>query len=108
MHDLQFVVHRLDPLHSGSGLLGLGLEVGTGRLPGQQHHAVEAGDDDVRLGVQVRVGLGHVHANLGFDQRVVDLAAEGAGAAVILNGAFTAGVHHRGASADAEAQRQGQ
>jgi hypothetical protein len=77
-------------------------------LPGKQHDAIEAGDDDVRVVIQGWIGLGNVHADLGVDQRVVDLAAEGAGAAVIFNRCFTAGVNHRGAAADAEAQCQGQ
>lgn len=49
------------------------------------------------------LALATFDADLGFDQGVVDLAAEGAGATVILNGAFTAGINHRGATADAEA-----
>uniref|UniRef100_A0A1I7ZX06 Nitrite reductase n=1 Tax=Steinernema glaseri TaxID=37863 RepID=A0A1I7ZX06_9BILA len=86
------------------GLLGQALEVGARGLPGQQHDAVEAGDDDVRVLVQVRAGLGHVHRYLGFDQRVVDLAAEGAGAAIVLDRVFAAGSNHRTAAGDAQAQ----
>ncbi|MCY1181215.1 hypothetical protein D9M73_217080 [compost metagenome] len=77
-------------------------------MPGEQHDTIVAGDDDVRVLVQGRVGLGDVHANFGVDQGVVDLAAQCASAAVIFNRCFTAGSHHRGAAADAEAQGQGQ
>lgn len=99
-------LHTLD---GGSSLFGLGLQVCTRRLPGQQYNAVEAGDDDVRIVIQPWIGLGDVNANLGINQGVVDFAAEGARAAVIFNRCFTAGVNHRGAAADAdEAQGQGQ
>jgi hypothetical protein len=86
------------------GLLGLVLQVGARRLAGQQDHAVVADDHDVRVAVQVRIGLGDVDRDLGLDQRVVDGAADGAGAAVVVDGLLAGGAEEAAAAAHDQGQ----
>ena len=86
---MQLVVDLFDPLHSRSGLFSLGLEVGAWGLACQQHDTVVAGDHDVRAVIQIRVGLGDVDGHFGFNQRIVDFAAERAGATVVFNRCVT-------------------
>ena len=104
---LQFVMHVLDLLHRARGLFGLALEVSARGLAGDQHDAVVADHDDVRVLVQGRIGLGDVHRGLGLDQRVVDLAADGSGPAIVVDRFVPGGAEETAAASQGQAQGQG-
>src|SRR5690606_5378151 len=97
-------MHTLDALNRAGSLFGSLLQFAARRLACEQYHAVVTGHDNVRGVAQVRMGFGDVHCSLGFDQRVVDFAADGAGASVVVNGAVAGGGQHRAAAAGSDAQ----
>src|SRR5690606_809665 len=71
-----------NPLRRVSGQLD---QLCTRYLACQQHHAVVADDSEAGLGFQVGVRLGDIDRGAGFDQLVVNAAAQGAGAIVALH-----------------------